>query len=52
LQADEILVMRQGRLTHQGACSDALTHLALEQVFDARIAVACLAGQWLAVPRL
>ena len=52
LQADEMLVMRQGRLTHQGACSDAQTHRALEQVFDARIAVASLAGQWLAVPRL
>jgi len=46
LQADEMLVMQQGRLTHQGACSDAQTHKALEQVFDARIAVACLAGQW------
>ena len=52
LQADDMLVMRQGRLTHQGACSDAQTHRALEQVFDARIAVASLAGQWLAVPRL
>jgi iron complex transport system ATP-binding protein len=52
LQADEMLVMQQGRLAHQGDCSDAETHRALEQVFDARIAVACLAGQWLAVPRL
>ena len=52
LQADEMLVMQQGRLTHQGACSDAQTHRALEQVFDARIAVASLAGQWLAVPRI
>jgi len=52
LQADEMLVMQQGRVTHQGACSDAQTHRALEQVFDARIAVASLAGQWLAVPRI
>ena len=52
LQADELVVMAQGRVTHQGSCADAATHRALEAVFDQRIAVHPLAGQWLAVPRL
>ena len=52
LQADELVVMDQGRVTHQGACVDAATHRALEGVFEHRIAVHHLAGQWLAVPRI
>ena len=52
LQADELVVMAGGRVTHQGACVDAATHRALEQVFDHRIAVHSLAGQWVALPRL
>jgi iron complex transport system ATP-binding protein len=45
-------VMDHGRITHQGACADAATHRALERVFDQRIAIHPLAGQWLAVPRI
>jgi iron complex transport system ATP-binding protein len=52
LQADELVLMDKGRITHQGACSDAATHRALEEVFDHRIAVHHLAGQWLAMPRI
>ena len=52
LQADELVVMAQGRVTHQGPCADAATHRALEAVFDHRIAVHSLAGQWLALPDL
>ncbi len=52
LQADELVVMDKGRVTHQGACVDAATHRALEDVFDHRIAVHHLAGQWLALPRI
>ena len=52
LQADELVVMAGGRVTHQGACVDAATHRALEQVFDHRIAVHSLAGQWVALPKL
>lgn len=52
LQADELVVMAQGRVTHQGACVDAATHRALEQVFDDRIAVHQLAGQWVALPKV
>ena len=52
LQADALVVMDKGRVTHQGACADAATHRALESVFEHRIAVHRLAGQWLALPRL
>ncbi|MDI1338933.1 ABC transporter ATP-binding protein [Polaromonas sp.] len=52
LQADELVLMNQGRIAHQGACGDAATHRAVEKVFEQRIAVHQLAGQWLAVPRL
>jgi len=52
LQADELVVMARGRIAHQGGCFDAATHRAVEQVFEQRIRVHCLAGQWLAVPRI
>ncbi|MDQ3272866.1 MAG: ABC transporter ATP-binding protein, partial [Pseudomonadota bacterium] len=52
LQADELVVMADGRVMHQGACADPATHRALESVFAQRIAVHPLAGQWLAVPRI
>ncbi|RYX95713.1 MAG: ABC transporter ATP-binding protein [Comamonadaceae bacterium] len=52
LQADDMVVMAMGRVLHHGACGDAATHRALEDVFDHRIAVHPLAGQWLAVPKL
>lgn len=51
LQADEVLVMAQGRIAHQGASADAATHRALERVFDKRIAILALADQWVALPR-
>jgi hypothetical protein len=52
LQADDMLILQHGRLIHQGACTEAATHLALEQVFEHRVRVAMLEGQWLAVPRI
>ena len=52
LQADEMVVMTGGRVAHQGSCGDAFTHRALEGVFDQRIAVHQLAGQWLAMPKI
>ncbi len=51
LNADQMVVMNHGRVTHHGACGDAATHRALEAVFDNRIAVQALAGQWVALPR-
>ena len=44
LHADEMVVMDAGRVVHQGACGDAATHRALEEVFGRRIAVHSLAG--------
>ena len=52
LQADEMVVMDQGRVTHQGDCADATTHRALEMVFDQRIAIHQFAGQWVALPKI
>ena len=51
LHADDMVVMQAGRVVHHGACADAATHRALEQVFDQRIGVHALAGQWVALPR-
>jgi iron complex transport system ATP-binding protein len=52
LHADDMVVMQTGRVVHQGACSDAATHRAVEAVFDKRIAIHSLDGQWVAVPKL
>ena len=52
LHADELVVMAQGRVTHQGPCADTATHRALEAVFDHRIEVHALQGQWVALPRI
>jgi iron complex transport system ATP-binding protein len=51
LHADEMVIMAQGRITHQGACSDTATHRALEAVFDHRIAIHALGDQWVALPK-
>jgi iron complex transport system ATP-binding protein len=52
LHADQVVVMAQGRVTHHGASSDAATHQALIDVFDGRIAIHCVDGQWVALPRV
>ena len=51
LQADEMVILAQGRVAWQGACADVATHRALEQVFDQRIGIHPLAGQWVALPK-
>jgi iron complex transport system ATP-binding protein len=50
LHADEMVIMAAGRVTHQGACDHPTTHQALEAVFDHRITIHPLAGQWVALP--
>ena len=50
LHADDLLVLADGRLTHHGPCADPASHRALEQVFDHRIAIHALQGQWVALP--
>jgi len=52
LQADALVVMAEGRVTHQGACSDPATHRAVEDVFDGRLAVHPVQGQWIALPKV
>jgi len=52
LHADDMVIMAQGRITHQGACGDARTHRALEAVFEHRISIHALREQWVALPRV
>jgi iron complex transport system ATP-binding protein len=52
LQADQLLVMAQGRIAHHGACADAATHRALELVFDQRISVQAVGGVYMAIPQM
>jgi iron complex transport system ATP-binding protein len=52
LRADEMVILDGGRLVHSGCCADAATHRALEHVFDGRIRVQPLEGQWLALPQM
>ena len=51
LHADELVILSKGRVAWQGDRADPATHRALEQVFDQRIAIHPLAGQWVALPR-
>ena len=51
LQADNMVVMERGRITHQGACDDAASHRALEQVFGDRISIHAVQDQWVALAR-
>jgi iron complex transport system ATP-binding protein len=51
LQADDLLLLREGRVAHHGACSDPRTHRAVETVFDERVRVHAVAGRWVALPR-
>jgi iron complex transport system ATP-binding protein len=50
LQADDVVVMAQGRVSHHGASGDAATHAALVAVFEHRIAIHAMDGQWVALP--
>ena len=52
LHADNMVVMQAGRLVHQGPCASAITHRAGQEVFDNRIAIHAVNGQWVAVPKL
>jgi iron complex transport system ATP-binding protein len=51
LQADELVLLRAGRVVHHGPTGSASTHQALRDVFDQRVAVHPVAGQWVALPR-
>jgi iron complex transport system ATP-binding protein len=51
LHANDIIVMAQGQVVHHGACADAATHAAIETVFDRRIRIHAIDGQWVVLPR-
>jgi iron complex transport system ATP-binding protein len=51
LHADDIVVMRQGQVVHHGAGRDAATHAAIEAVFDHRVRIHALDGQWVVLPQ-
>jgi iron complex transport system ATP-binding protein len=51
LHADDLVVMQAGRVVHHGACHSADTHRAVEAVFDHRIAIRAVEGEWVALPR-
>jgi len=50
LQADVMVVMALGRVVHQGSPQSAATHAALQAVFDHRLKLLQVDGQWLALP--
>ena len=50
LHADRVVVMAKGQVTHHGASADPATHRALVDVFDQRIAIHTIDGQWVALP--
>ena len=52
LHADDVVVMADGRIAHHGACAERTSHRALERVFDQRIAIHAVQGQWVALPHL
>ena len=52
LQADDMLIMTAGRVTHVGKCVDVTTHQALEQVFEHRISIKSLDGLRVALPKM
>jgi iron complex transport system ATP-binding protein len=52
LHADDIVVMCKGQVVHHGAGRDAATHAAIESVFDQRIRIHALEGQWVVLPRV
>ena len=50
LQADELVIVRAGRVTHHGPTAAADTHRALQAAFDDRVRVHPVDGQWVALP--
>ena len=52
LMADEMLIMQGGRIKYQGACSEAPTHRAVEDVFEQRVRVIRVEDHLAVIPRL
>ena len=52
LQADRLLVLREGAAVALGGAGDPLLHQALETVFDGAVQVQSAGGRWIAVPQV
>jgi iron complex transport system ATP-binding protein len=52
LQADDMLIMAAGRVTHFGTTADAVTHRALEHVFENRIAIKTIENMLVSLPKM
>jgi iron complex transport system ATP-binding protein len=52
LLADEMVLMQEGKIVHQGACDDEQTHRAMEEIFDKRVRVVNVQDSWVVVPNL
>ena len=50
LQADDLLIVKDGAIAHHGACASADTHRALQAAFDERVSVHQVGDQWVALP--
>lgn len=50
LQSQHLIILQAGQVLHRGPTDDAATHAALEAVFDHRIRVCEVQGQWIALP--
>jgi iron complex transport system ATP-binding protein len=51
LQAEDLIVVQNGTVVHQGPCADSAAHLAVEAVFDHRVRVHPVGDRWIALPR-
>nr|WP_314860896.1 ABC transporter ATP-binding protein [uncultured Undibacterium sp.] len=51
LQAEHMLIVDQGKVLHYGSSQDATTHRMLEAVFEHRIQIHAVQGQWIALPK-
>ena len=52
LQADDMLIMSAGKVTHFGATADAATHRALEYVFENRIVIKNIENMLVSLPKM
>ena len=52
LQADDMLIMAAGKVTHFGATANAATHRALEHVFENRITIKHIENMLVSLPKM
>ena len=52
LQADDMLIVAAGRVTHFGTTADVVTHRALEHVFENRIAIKPIENMLVSLPKM